>query len=57
MKSFACGDVVPGCNARFVCKDEDEVLVQVARHAAEAHGLSDVPDSVVRSVRANIVGV
>ncbi|HET8879559.1 MAG TPA: DUF1059 domain-containing protein, partial [Arthrobacter sp.] len=33
MKSFACGDVVPGCEARWVCSTEDEILVQVGAHA------------------------
>jgi predicted small metal-binding protein len=57
MKSFACGDVVPGCDARFVCSDEDEILVQVARHAADVHGLTEVPLSLVQSVRSSIVSV
>jgi predicted small metal-binding protein len=57
MKSFACGDVVPGCDARFVCSSEDEVLVLVAAHAAEVHGMTEVPSSVVTSVRASIMSV
>lgn len=57
MKRFACGDVVPGCDARFVCGSEDEVLVQVAAHAAEVHGMHDLSSSVVTSVRASIVSV
>lgn len=57
MKSFACGDVVPGCDARFVCSTEDEMLVQVAAHAAEVHGMLEVPASVVTSVRASMVSV
>ena len=57
MKSFACGDVVPGCDARFVCSSEDEVLVMVAAHAAEVHGMTEVPSSVVTSVRASIMSV
>ena len=57
MKSFACGDVVPGCDARFVCKSDDEILVQVASHAADRHGMSEVPAAVVDSVRSYIVSV
>ncbi len=57
MKSFACGDVVPGCDARFVCSDDDEILVQMARHAADIHGLTEVPPSLVQSVRSSIVSV
>lgn len=57
MKQFACGDVVPGCDARFVCSTDDEILTQVAQHAARAHGLTTVPESVVSAVRANIVSI
>jgi predicted small metal-binding protein len=57
MKSFACGDVVPGCDARFVCSTEDEILARVASHAAQTHGLTEVPDALVADVRSNIVSV
>ena len=42
MKSFACGDVVPGCTASWVCSTEDEILVLVARHASAEHGITSV---------------
>ena len=29
MKQFACGDVVPGCDARFVCSTEEEILARL----------------------------
>ncbi|MTD16452.1 DUF1059 domain-containing protein [Nakamurella sp. YIM 132087] len=57
MKSFACGDVVPGCEARWVCSSEDEVLSQVAQHAGAAHGLTEIPDHLVAAVRTAIVTV
>lgn len=57
MKSFACGDVVPGCQARWVCNTDDEVLFQVAQHAAAAHGLSEVSPELAQSVRSGIVTV
>jgi predicted small metal-binding protein len=55
VKRFACGDVVPGCDATFVCSDDDEVLAEVARHAAREHGLTDVPAELVEQVRSRIV--
>ena len=55
VKSFACGDVVPGCEARWVCSTDDEILVEVAAHAASAHGLAQLPADVERSVRNAIV--
>jgi predicted small metal-binding protein len=55
MKTFACGDVVPGCDARFVCDTEDDVLAEVALHAGQRHGLTEVPPELVVQVRSHIV--
>lgn len=54
MKQFACGDVVPGCQAIFRAESEDAILGQVAAHARDAHGMVDLPDDVMSAVRANI---
>ncbi len=55
MKTFACGDVVPGCKATWVCDTEDEILSNVAAHAAADHGLVEVSADLVAAVRANIL--
>jgi predicted small metal-binding protein len=55
MKSFACGAVVPGCDAVFTGADDDAILVAVARHARADHGLADVPAELVAQVRVAIV--
>jgi predicted small metal-binding protein len=55
MKQFACGDVVPGCDARWVCDTEDEILAHVAVHARDAHGLVAVPPEMVDEVRSRIL--
>lgn len=57
MKQFACGDVVPGCDARWVCSTEEELLQQVAEHAAADHGITEIPDELVVQVRSHIVAV
>jgi predicted small metal-binding protein len=57
MKEFACGSVVPGCSAVFVGPTDDAILSQVARHAREDHGMTEVPDEVVLAVRRNIHAV
>jgi predicted small metal-binding protein len=57
MKRFACGDVVPGCDATFVCSTDDEVLTAVGRHAADAHGMGHLPSGVVAQVRSRITSV
>ncbi len=57
MKRFACGDVVPGCSTAFTAPSDDEILAEVARHAADAHGIDPVPDDVVEAVKSKIVTV
>lgn len=57
MKKFACGDVVPGCDATWVCSTEDDILSNVAAHAGADHGLVEVSPELVAAVRANIVTV
>lgn len=57
MKQFSCGDVVPGCAATFVARTDDDILTAVARHAADDHGLVEIPPSLVEQVRGSIVTV
>lgn len=57
MKSFACGDVVPGCEARWVCSTEDEILFIVAAHAAAAHGVPEMTPELDQAVRSAVVAV
>jgi predicted small metal-binding protein len=51
MKEFSCGDLIPGCGARFHGQNDDEILAQVAVHARRDHGLESIPDSLVSQVR------
>jgi predicted small metal-binding protein len=51
MKSFRCGDVVPGCTASFSGSD-DEILARVAEHAQQEHQLESVPPELIAQVRA-----
>lgn len=55
VKQFACGDVVPGCEARWEADSEDELLGLVGVHAADAHGIGEVTPELVGAVRAHIV--
>jgi predicted small metal-binding protein len=54
MKKFACAQVVPGCDGVVTGETDDEVLAAAAQHAAEAHGMTEVPDEVVGAIRAGI---
>jgi predicted small metal-binding protein len=55
MKEFSCGAVVPGCSAVFRAPDDDGILIQVAAHARQDHGMEHVPPAIVEQVRAAIV--
>lgn len=50
--AFACGDVVPGCERSFT-GSHDQILGEVADHAAADHGLQTVSDELVAVVVAN----
>ena len=52
MKQFACGDVVPGCDATFAGATEDDILASVALHAARDHQLVSISTELVSQVRA-----
>ena len=52
MKTFACGDVIPGCGARFPAADEEDIVRQVA-----GHGVTDITPELVQAVRDRIVSV
>jgi len=56
MKEYACGDVVPGCGARFVVTDEEEMLAVCTVHAQHDHGLAEpqMPDDLIARIRAVI---
>lgn len=57
MKTFACGDVIPGCTARFRATDERALMDEVAVHAARAHGIGDMSPELVGTVREHIATV
>lgn len=54
MKKFACGTVVDGCDGVVTGETEEDVLAAAARHAADAHGMTDVPPEVVGAIKAGI---
>ncbi|HSF25927.1 MAG TPA: DUF1059 domain-containing protein [Actinomycetes bacterium] len=54
MKSFTCGDVVPGCEAVFTAADEEGILAQVADHAPDCPGLTVDGLDLVAAVRPHI---
>jgi predicted small metal-binding protein len=57
MKRFACGDVIPGCNATFTAADEDGIFAQAAPHAAGEHGIDEVTPELQATLRSLITTV
>lgn len=43
-----------GCEGIVTGDTEEQVLAGAAAHAAEAHGLTELPDDVVAAVKAGI---
>jgi predicted small metal-binding protein len=57
MKQFACATVVEGCDGVVTGATEEDVLAAAAAHAAESHGMAEVPAEVVDTIRAGITEV
>ena len=53
-KHFACGSVVPGCMFTVTAPTEEELLKEVAGHAAEAHSITEITPELASQVRAAI---
>jgi predicted small metal-binding protein len=51
---LACGDVMPGCSAHFENSSKDALLSDVARHAASAHGITDITPDILRAVNSKL---
>jgi predicted small metal-binding protein len=54
--SIACGDVVPGCATRLEAGSEDELMAQVADHARDEHGVSEITPELAEQVKAAVKG-
>ena len=53
-KNIACADVVPGCAFTATADTEDELVAQVAAHAAHDHGVSEITPELAAKVKAAI---
>jgi predicted small metal-binding protein len=53
-KNIACGDVVPGCAFTATAATEEELIAQVAAHAAHDHGVSEITPELAAQVKAAI---
>ena len=53
-KNIACGDVVPGCAFTATAATEEELIAQVAAHAAHDHGVTEITPELAAKVKAAI---
>lgn len=55
-KVLRCAHIGPDTNCQFEATGDtnEEILQQVAKHAAEVHGLKEVPDELVQKALSNI---
>jgi predicted small metal-binding protein len=57
VKQFVCNDVVPGCTFVTRREGDDELWVEIASHARDAHGMDEVPPEVAETIRGVITEV
>ena len=53
-KQLACGDVVPGCTHVAKANSEAELMQEVAKHAAKAHGLTEITPELLAKVKSAV---
>lgn len=53
-KFICCADVVPGCTFTANAPTEEELIQQVAAHASEQHGVSEITPELAAKVQAAI---
>ncbi len=50
-KELACGAVVPGCDFVAHAATEEELMLKVATHARQAHGLTHLTDDLKAKIK------
>ena len=53
-KRIACGEIVPDCPFTASATTEEELLQQVAAHAAHDHGITEISPELLAKVKAAI---
>lgn len=56
-RKFACGDVVEGCAWHAAADSDEDLFEKISKHAKEAHGISDIPEDLLRKVKSKIENV
>lgn len=53
-KELACGAVVPGCDFVAHAATEEDLMLKVADHAREAHGIVHISDDLKAKIKVAI---
>lgn len=53
-KHIACAEIVPDCSFTASAATEEELLKQIADHAARDHGVTEITPELAAKVRAAI---
>lgn len=53
-KRIACAEIVPDCPFTATAATDEELLQQVAAHAAHDHGITEITPELAAQVRAAI---
>jgi len=54
MKEFRCRDVGFDCSGVIRADSDEETLKQAAEHARQAHGVAELDDGTVQTIRSKI---
>lgn len=54
MKIYHCGSLVPGCEWHTRHEEEAEVMRRAVEHMREAHGETNIRETMVEAIRSRI---
>lgn len=53
-KELRCGEIISGCDEVIRGETEEEVLSRGAKHARNAHGITEMDEDTAKKVKAAI---
>lgn len=51
---LACGDVMPGCSARFENTSRAALMNDIAQHAGTDHGITSITPDITAAIDSHI---
>ncbi|MDN2566632.1 DUF1059 domain-containing protein [Aquibium sp. A9E412] len=54
MKTFHCGELVPGCDWHTRHEEEAEVMRRAVAHMRETHGETVIRETMIEAIRSRI---